>query len=305
MHSTSGQLQTSPPFDFEKSLAFFGGFTPTEGEQVVKKRSILKAVSIMGNAIAFEIMDSGDVENPQIAFTAHSEGEIPNEALIDRLRFFLSLDDDLQGFYAIAEKDNAFAPVLKRFYGHKQVKFLTPFENACWAILSQRVPMSFARKTKGAITEKFGRKIKVDGIVLWAFPEPSDLRDADKSELLEIVRNEKKCEYLASASMAFSQVDEKWLRTGPNDEAYAWLRSIKGIGEWSAQFVMLRGLGRMERISNVEEKLVPAVARVYGKPMSESRVLELAQNYGTHQGYWAYYVRIYSEFGENPHMRMD
>ncbi len=63
---------------------------------------------------------------------------------MDRLGFYLSLQDDLRPFYAIADADPDFAPVARGLYGFQQVKFLTPFEHLCWAILTQRTPMNFS-----------------------------------------------------------------------------------------------------------------------------------------------------------------
>ena len=55
--------------------------------------------------------------------------------IANRLRFFLSLNDDLQPFYRIGLADPPFASVIECLYGLHQPKFLTPFELACWAIL--------------------------------------------------------------------------------------------------------------------------------------------------------------------------
>ncbi len=93
----------------------------------------------------------------------------------DRISFFLSLQDDLKEFYEIAKKDECIQPAIKKFYGHKQVKFLTPFEIACWAILAQRIPMAVARKMKENIVKKLGGQIKVKGVEYFSFPEPSNL----------------------------------------------------------------------------------------------------------------------------------
>jgi DNA-3-methyladenine glycosylase II len=60
----------------------------------------------------------------------------------------LSLGDDLRPFYAVAETDPAFAPLVQELYGYHQVKFLMPFENACWAILSQRNLISVSHNVK-------------------------------------------------------------------------------------------------------------------------------------------------------------
>ncbi len=60
----------------------------------------------------------------------------------------MSLDDDLKPFYSHGLKDNAFKPVINKLYGLHQVKFLTPFEDAGWAVLSQRISMKAAHTIK-------------------------------------------------------------------------------------------------------------------------------------------------------------
>ncbi len=76
----------------------------------------------------------------------------------------------------------------------------------------------------------------------------------------------------------------------------AWLRSIKGIGEWSADFIMVRGLGRMERVPLTEKRLVEAASKVYGlgEELSRDALQRLADKYGQWQGYWAHYLRVAS-----------
>ena len=77
------------------------------------------------------------------------------------------------------------------------------------------------------------------------------------------------------------------------------MTDIKGIGDWSANFIMIRGLGRMEQLSNIEPQLASDVARIYaGKavPMTNEEVCQIAEKYGKWKGYWAYYLRIYAEF---------
>ncbi len=76
----------------------------------------------------------------------------------------------------------------------------------------------------------------------------------------------------------------------------AWPRSIKGIGEWSADFIMVRGLGRMERVPLTEKRLVEAASKVYGlgEELSRDALQRLADKYGQWQGYWAHYLRVAS-----------
>jgi DNA-3-methyladenine glycosylase II len=84
-----------------------------------------------------------------------------------------------------------------------------------------------------------------------------------------------------------------FLRHGDYDEVEAWLRSIKGIGEWSAQFVMVRGLGRIDRLP-IEQRLLMAASERYQQTMTPDSLRKLAVRYGPWQGYWAHYLRAAS-----------
>jgi DNA-3-methyladenine glycosylase II len=299
MHQESGTLIPTPPFDFNKSLQFLGIFGPTKNEQTVSTHSLTKAISIDGQTVVFQLTSIGTTEKPGLEYTLFSEDPITKateNAVTERMAFFLSLKDDLQSFYRIGRNDPDFAPIIEHLYGYHQVKFLTPFENACWAVLTQRNPMKIAQKTKQALVEKYGSSLEVNGSVYWAFPEPMQIVVADESEFLNVIRNDRRTEYLLAIARAFSEVDEEFLKTAPDEEVEAWLRSIKGIGEWSATFIMVRGLGRMERVPLTETRLFEAISKVYshGEVLNRDDLKRLADTYGSWQGYWAHYIRVAS-----------
>lgn len=299
MHSETGHLNPTPPFDFDQSLHFLGLFSPTQDEQTLSSGFLTKAVSIDSSPVAFRLNLSGTVVAPTLDYTLFSMQPIAAQlrsATLDRISFYLSLDDNLAPFYEIGRNDPHFASVMEQLYGYHQVKFLTPFENACWAVLSQRTPMPVARKIKQALVERFGGSVDVEGEAHWAFPEPEQLAGASERDLLEVVRNERKTDYLQGLARAFALVDEAFLRTGSYDEVEAWLRGLKGIGEWSASFILVRGLGRMERLPLGEKRLVEAVSHVYGagKTLTDDAIGRIAERYGEWQGYWAHYIRAAS-----------
>jgi DNA-3-methyladenine glycosylase II len=244
--------------------------------------------------VVFRVRAAGTPDAPQIAYTLYSEEQITPEleaAAADRIAFFLSLNDDLRPLYAQGAADTAFAPVIQRWHGLHQVKFLTPFEHTCWAILSQRTPMNVAQGVKGRIAEACGTAITVEGETYHAFPEAWRLLEG-ADELAGIVGNARKTEYLLSAGRAFAGVDEDWLRHAPSDEVEAWLLGIKGIGAWSARFVLIRGLGHMDRLSVSEDRLIEAARQRYGHDLSEEQIRAIGERYGAQQGYWAYYLRV-------------
>jgi DNA-3-methyladenine glycosylase II len=294
-HTANGTLTPVPPFDFAQSLEFLGHFRPAMGEQEVKRQTLTKAISINGQCIVFQVRSAGTVESPELAYTLVSDTELSpdvRDAVRDRISFFLSLDDDLHPFYSLAESDPDFAPVLKQLYGYHQVKFPSAFENACWAVLSQRNLMSVAHTMKERLAEHFGSSLTVEGKTYRAFPEPFQLALPSTDELNAQIRNVRKAECLSDIARAFDSLDERWLREGPYEEVKEWLLSLKGIGAWSAAFVLLRGLGRTEQIPPQEKWLLEAARKIYGRDtLTEADLQRMAKHYGEHQGYWGHYLR--------------
>jgi DNA-3-methyladenine glycosylase II len=302
LYSVTGHLHPAGPFDFEQSLDFIQRFPPMMGEQTLTSRKMSKTISIQAQPFLFELQSTGTVETPKLEYQIYSTHPIETDQqnlVEDRIRFFLSLDDPLFDFYALAREDTPFWSVVERMYGLHQVKFMSPFEIAIWAVLTQRQPIAISRKVKQALKEAYGSCMEINGTRFTAFPEPAQLISIPPEQLNQIIKNERKVEYLLAVTQAFFQVDEQFLRSGPYQEVEEWLLKIKGIGDWSAHFILIRGLGRMEKISitpdSIHEKiLVEAVSRVYspGKSVNDEKILQLADHYGNWQGYWSYYLRV-------------
>jgi DNA-3-methyladenine glycosylase II len=299
MHQVHGILTVISPFDFSKSLDFLGHFRPAMGQQIIHEGELTKAASLNRQVFVFQVRSIGTMDQPQVAYTLFSTDEISDAfhaTVRDNLSFFLSLEDDLKPFYEIGETDPHFAPVIKELYGYHQVKFsMSAFENACWAILSQRNLMNVSRKMKENLTERFGGALEVEGVVYRAFPEAFQLAQVDSDEINTVVGNLWKSQGLSTVARAFDGIDEHWLRTAPYDEVEKWLLNIKGIGAWSASFILLRGLGRMERTPVGEKWSIQAARRWYGNDALEQADVErLAKPYGNYAGYWAHYLRAAS-----------
>ena len=264
-------------------------------DQKIDEVSLTRAVCIGGQTVVFKVRSTGLIKSPRLKHIMTSDRSLTpgvRDAVVDRIGFFLSLEDDLEQFYRIGYGDMDFAPLLQKLYGLHQVKFLTPFESACWAVLSQRYPAAAAQRTKQAITEKFGTSLEVNGQRYVAFPEPYRLASASEQDLLAIIRNQRRTQFLAGVAKAFTEKDERFLRTAKYDQVEEWLSQIQGIGEWSSRLILLRGLGRMEKIA-VEKRLLKAASKVYGRgrTMTQSVLDQMAEKYGPWKGYWAYYLR--------------
>ena len=264
-----------------------------QGDQTMSEISLTKAIRVGGRTIVFQLKPTGTIKTPGLKYTLFSDHSFSHgftDLVVDRISFFLSLNDDLDQFYRTAINDANFAPILQKMYGLHQVKFLTPFECACWAVLSQRNQLNAARQAKQALLERFGTSLEVHGHTYRAFPEPSQLAEASQEDLHGVIKHERREDYLSHITKAFTEVDERFLRTGDYDKVEEWLKNVRGIGDFSSRLIMLRGLGRMEKIA-IEKRLISAAGKVYGRPMTEQRLQVIAEKYGRWKGYWAYYLR--------------
>lgn len=308
MYTAIGTLQPTPPYDFAQSMEFLSRFSPMQDEQTITATTLTKAVIVNAQVVLFRLTDVGSIWEPQLDYELFADEPLAEETVAaaeDRIRFFLSLDDDLRPFYEVGEQDAAFAPVLQKLYGYHQVKFLTPFENTAWAILTQRSHAPVANKKKQEIMAWLGGKIEFEGRQFVTFPDAGRLVGIHPEDLGAIIFHAQKAGYISAAAYAFRDVNESWLRQGEYDDVEAWLRSIKGIGEWSASFILLRGLGRMERTPVVENRFVEAAAHRYapsGTTLNRDQVDWHAARYGDYRGYWAHYIRA-ADDSLPPHRR--
>ena len=302
LETTTLTLRPTPPFSFERTLDFVRSFRaePFERhpahEQIVEG-ALQRVVSVKGQPVLFRVRDVGTARRPQLECALYAQSLAPEtvRAAEDRVRFFLSLDDDLGPFYDLAARDPVFKGVAEALYGYHPFKVITPFESACWAVVQQRTPNAFAHATMRRLAEAAGGGLEWGGRVHYAFPEPQQVLAAPPGAMLAATNNTRKTERMDALVRAWAGADEAFLRRAPYDDVARWLGKIKGVGAWSIDFVMLRGLGRAERVPWTDTGLSPAISAVYtqGLTISAGAARELAERYGWCGGLWAHYLKVY------------
>ena len=291
MHTLSETLEFASPFHLYRSALFLEMFRPMKGEQEIVDGCIEKALMVYGQIILFKIKQNGTGDNSPVEHVLMSDEPLDKpvrQEVANRISFFLSLKEDIQPFYEIAQKeDPEFYPVIERFWGFHHVKFMSLLETATWAILAQRTPIGVAKKMKQRLIERFGWSIEVDGKKFWAFPDYSRVKNTSAKELYSIIRNWRRAEYLGSLFRDYARIDEASLIKLDFDEAKKALMQINRVGDWSATFILSRGLGRMERLPENLKMIKPEVDRIYGADVSIEKIRTI---YGKWVGYWLLYV---------------
>ena len=259
------------------------------GEQSVERGHTIKAIMVEGQTVVFRVKEEG----PRVRYELFSEKPLTDpiaKSVTERISFYLSLDDDLVPFYSIAKvHDQEFYPIIERSWGLHQVKFPTLLEISCWALINQRIQRPIALRIKRALTERFGGSLEVEGVVHWAFPDRSRLEAATAKELFEVTRNQRIAQRLVSLLSSLDDLDEVFLRTTPYEKAKERLEKVRGIGEWSSQFILFRGLGRMGKLQPINVRpLAETINKVYG-PKGKA-LEEVDKIYGNWSGYWSLYL---------------
>jgi DNA-3-methyladenine glycosylase II len=281
------------PFDLSRSLTFLRGFSPMQGEQTITATTLTKAVVCGDKAVAFRVRQKGDRERPTLDVDLFSRGPLGAgrwRDVLGRVRAFLSADEDLAPFHALAAADPAMAPLASRLRGLHHVRFPSAFEAACWGVINQRIQLQQARAMKDALVRQAGSGVEVDGLAHWAFPEPAAVTSLGEEELARLLPGGRRAKAVLAVARAFEGVDEGALRQAPLDEVREWLRGIHGVGPFTSGFVLYRGLGRFDGAAMVSPRLVSAAERLYGRSLSARDVAHLATGYGSWGGHWMLYV---------------
>jgi DNA-3-methyladenine glycosylase II len=222
-------------------------------------------------------------------------GEADPAAVRDQVARILSLDVDGAGFPDVGRRDPVVGGLQDRWPGLRPVGFLSPYEAAAWAVMVQRIRIVQAARIKDRMTAELGQAVDVHGDMRHAFPGPSRLADLGGYPGL----TSRKVGYLRSlgeAAMA-GRLDAARLRALPREQALALLKELPGVGDFSAELILLRGAGDPDYLPGHEPLLLRAVALAYGlegQP-DEARLTGLAEAWRPYRTWVVLLLRVLLE----------
>jgi DNA-3-methyladenine glycosylase II len=234
----------------------------------------------------------------RLALAGPGAGPAPSEALwadAERIaRRAFGLDADAEGAAAVAGRDPVIAPLVERYRGLRPLAIPDPFETLVWAILGQQINVAFAARLKRALIERYGQPVPLDGATLWLFPPPRRLVDVTPEELRPLQISRQKAVYIAELARAVEggRIDLAGLAALPDDGAIEALTRLKGIGRWTAEYLLLRGFGRPDAIPAADVGLRAALGRLHrlGRHASEAEVRAMAEAWRPYRGFVAFYL---------------
>ena len=187
--------------------------------------------------------------------------DIANEEVGAQLERMLCLDTDAQGLAEIVARDKVVADLDKRRPGLRPVLFPSPYEAAARAIIGHRLFVRQAASVSSRVSKEHGVAVTVGGRVMNAFPAPERLAALSPVQGL----SELKVKQLRAlgAFAAEGQLSSLCLRAMKYPEALSYLQQLAGIGPFSAELIMLRGVGNPDAFPHEEKRLHRAMAAAY------------------------------------------
>ncbi len=203
---------------------------------------------------------------------------------------------------SLPRKDEFGQELLTRFRGVRPVLLPDIFETITWAIIGQQINVIFAAKCKRAFVERFGTSFKIDGESWMLFPTPERVIDITEAELSEIQFSRQKSRYILNLAYEIveGRLDLDALFTIPAQAALDRLELLTGIGRWTAEYVLMRGIGHPDVIPAGDGGLRRIVGQRYGmgRLASEAEVRTIADSWAGWRSYFAFYLWFTLQEGE-------
>lgn len=166
------------------------------------------------------------------------------EEIVNYIREWFDLDNDLTPFYELAKADPLLKIPAQKFFGLRVVGIPDLFEALCWGVLGQQINLAFAYSLKKQFVEKFGEFLEWNGKKYWVFPSYERICGLSPADLADIKMTLKKSEYIIGIAqlMAQGELSKEKLFKMSFKEAEKNLMKIRGIGSWTANYVLMRCL---------------------------------------------------------------
>jgi DNA-3-methyladenine glycosylase II len=167
-------------------------------------------------------------------------------AVTSALERLLGLRIDLTEFYQFAAHNRRLGPLAQRFRGMRPPRFDTLFEAVINAIACQQMTLTLGIRLLSDLAVAFGAAVSDRDETFHAFPRPVDLAGLSPADLRRFGFSRQKGRAMIelAQSIARRQLNLEELADLSDDEAVKRLCEIRGVGRWTAEYVLLRGLGR-------------------------------------------------------------
>jgi DNA-3-methyladenine glycosylase II len=207
-----------------------------------------RRVLVEDKPVLISAVQSGSVANPiiRVAATGSEISSSGRRELKRTVIRMLGARVDLGGFYAMARKDRRLKGLADRLKGFKPPQFPTLFETLVNGISCQQLSLIVGLTLMNRLAAACGMAVG-NGERRFGFPRPREVARLRPEALRAMGYNRNKSLAILRIARGISEggLDLSGLDGMADEPAVRFLRNIPGVGPWTAEYTLLRGLGRI------------------------------------------------------------
>ena len=281
-------LATRGPFSLEATVRVLQR-RPTNVVDVFDSNDrYLRALATPDGLVMVAVKNHGTLDAPALRLEVlHGAPSAAARADIERtVRQILGLDVDPAPLERLARSQRALAPTARALRGMRPPRFAGLFEAFANVVPFQQVSLDAGAAVVRRLVERFGEPLQSDDLCAYAFPRAGAVAEAPLEALRACGLSQRKGEALRQIARAIESgaLTEGELEAMPSDEAIRALTALPGIGPWSANLVLLRGLGRLDVFPPGDVGVARGLGALTGQ--AKGPALErMVERFGDHRGY--------------------
>ena len=250
------------PFDWAAMLDFLAGRATPAVEQVIGE-SYFRTIRIDERVAVIECRP--DPAGDSLCLSLHGVATISLFPLVQRIREIFDLDAPVDDIGNVLSADKLLAKLLRARAGIRVPGAWDGFELTVRAILGQQISVRAATTLAGRIAGRYGRPVSLpdslsardkDLQLARLFPTPERL---SRAQFNGIGITGSRAETIRRVARAAATGNLDFDASHDPEEFRQSLLTIPGIGEWTAQYVAMRGLKDPDAFPATDLGLIKAI----------------------------------------------
>lgn len=232
-------IPTPREFSFELTRQFLIR-SPRENLHRMNGDVVQKAVRVNGDVVLFFVEEA--VGGIRVLFPNGKPTATQKEFIKAYITEWFDLETDLRPFYSMARRDELLKVLVKKFHGYRIIGQPDLFESLVWAVLGQQINLAFAYTLKARFVEGWGEKVIHNEVAHFLFPSPHIVAQLTDADLLPLQFSRQKSKYTVGIAEAFASglISKEKLKGLPLADAKEVLMKIKGVGNWTANYALMK-----------------------------------------------------------------
>ncbi|MDJ0940414.1 MAG: AlkA N-terminal domain-containing protein [Woeseiaceae bacterium] len=281
--SLSVRLPYRPPYDWDALLDFFAG-RAIPGVESVSDGVYRRSVSIDGRHGVLEVANDAAADSIVVSVSGVETASLFQ--VVQTAREMFDVDAPIADIHATLRKDPVLKSALKRRPGIRVPGTWDPFELSVRAILGQQVSVKAATTLSGRIVDRYGEPLDLESAAAYGithlFPTPKRLGRARLNKMGLVGA---RAETISRLARAVSRRDIDF-----DDDADTFVEAmtaLRGIGDWTAQYVLMRAHKNPDAFPASDLGLLRAFDRPGTKRLTPRRLTELSERWRPWRAYAA------------------